>query len=123
MTPEAAIYRLLSELEIPVYAVTSVPSDAEFPYSTVDMVAGAFWDGEMSLTLDLWYRGDSESAPNAKAHELSSLIGSGGRILKCDGGAIWVKRGSPFSQSMGDQDDDKIKRRHINLIIESFLQD
>ena len=118
MTPEAAIFSLLGELGIPAYAATSVPDDAGYPYATAEMSAGTFWDGEIPVPVSLWYRGDSESEPNAKARELSALVGAGGRVLPCDGGAVWVKRGSPFSQSMGDSTDDKIKRRYVNLTAE-----
>lgn len=118
MTPEAAILSLLGELGIPAYAAASVPDDAEFPYATVEMSTGSFWSGEVALPVNLWYRGDSEAEPNAKARELSILVGPGGRVLPCDGGAVWVKRGSPFSQSMGDPADDKIKRRYVNLTAE-----
>lgn len=118
MTPEAAIYRMLEGLGVPVYAATSVPDDAGYPYATVEMAVGAFWDGEVPLPVSLWYYGDSESEPNAKARELSALVGAGGRVIPCDGGAVWVKRGFPFSQSMGDPTDDKIKRRYVNLTAE-----
>lgn len=123
MTPEAAIYGCLSALGVPVYAATSVPVDAEFPYATVEMSSGAFWEGEVPLPVSLWYRGDSEAEPNAKARELSALVGPGGRVLPCDGGAVWLKRGSPFSQSMGDPADDKIKRRYVNLTAEFITTD
>lgn len=118
MTPEAAIFSLLGELGVPAYATASVPDNAEYPYATVEMVVGSFWDGEVSLSVSLWYYGDSESEPNAGARALAAIVGPGGRVLPCDGGAVWVKRGSPFSQSMGDTADDKIKRRHINLTAE-----
>ena len=118
MTPEAAIFSLLGELGIPTYAATSVPSDAEFPYATVEMSTGTFWEGEVPLPVSLWYYGDSEAGPNAKARELVALVGPGGRMLACDGGAVWVKRGSPLVQSMGDQSDDMVKRRYVNLTAE-----
>lgn len=118
MTPEAAIFSLLGELGIPTYAATSVPDDAGYPYATVEMAVGAFWDGEVPLPVSLWYRGDSEAEPNAKARELSALVGPGGRVLACDGGAVWLKRGTPLVQSMGDSADDKIKRRYVNLTAE-----
>lgn len=123
MTPEAAIYRFLEELGIPVYAATSVPDDAEFPYATVEMSSGTFWEGEVALPVSLWYRGDSEAGPNAKARELSALVGPGGRVLACDGGAVWLKRGTPLVQSMGDPADDKIKRRYVNLTAEFITTD
>ena len=118
MTPEAAIFSLLGELGIPTYAATSVPDDATYPYATVEMAVGAFWDGEVPLPVSLWYYGDSESGPNAGARALAQVVGPGGRVVACDGGAVWVKRGSPFSQSMGDPTDDKIKRRYVNLTAE-----
>ena len=118
MTPEAAIFSLLGELGVPVYSATSVPDDAGYPYATVGMAVGSFWDGEVPLPVSLWYYGDSESGPNAGARALATIVGPGGRVLPCDGGAVWVKRGSPFSQSMGDPADDKIKRRYVNLTAE-----
>lgn len=123
MTPEAAIYNFLSGIGIPAYAATSVPDDAAFPYITYELATGTFWEGDVSLAVNIWYRGDSEAAPNAKARKLSQLIGTGGRLIACDGGAIWVKRGSPFCQSMGDSADDKVKRRYINLTLEFITQD
>lgn len=118
MTPEAAIFSLLGELGVPVYSATSVPDDAGYPYCTVGMAVGSFWDGEVPLPVSLWYYGDSEREPNAGARALAAIVGPGGRVIPCDGGAVWVKRGSPFSQSMGDPADDKIKRRYVNLTAE-----
>lgn len=121
MTPEATIYGFMSCFGIPAYAATSVPDDAEFPYITYELAIDDFWGGDVSLPMSIWYRGDSESEPNAKAREVSKTVGTG-RMLVCDGGGIWVKRGSPFCQSMGDVADDKIKRRYINLTLEFITQ-
>jgi hypothetical protein len=44
----------------------------------------------------------------------------GGKIIKCDGGRIWIKRGQPFAQNMGDESDDLIKRKYLNVTIEYF---
>ena len=118
MTPEAAIYGFMSGFGIPAYAATSVPDDAEFPYLTYDLATGDFMDGELAMAVNLWYRGDSEAEPNAKAREIAERITSGGRIIAFTCGAVWIKKGSPFCQSMGDTADDKIKRRYINLNLE-----
>lgn len=118
MTPEAAVYGFMSGFGIPAYAATSVPDDAEFPYITYELATGDFMDGEVSITVNLWYRGDSEAEPNTKAREIAERITSGGRIIAFDGGAVWIKKGSPFCQSMGDTADDKIKRRYVNLTAE-----
>lgn len=118
MTPEAAIYGFLSRFGIPAFAATSVPDGQEFPYITYVMSTGSFWDGEIQIEADVWYRGDGETEPNAKARQISEAIGGGGVVLPCDGGAIWLKRGAPFSQSMGDSSDDRIKRRYLIILAE-----
>lgn len=117
-TKAAAIQKFMGGFGIPAYAVSSVPDDAEMPYITYTLVTDAFTGSETNMTVDIWYYGDGERDPNAKAQEVSDAIGLGGKILPCDGGAIWIKRGSPFIQTVPDSTDDKVKRRHVNLALE-----
>lgn len=121
-TKAAALYGFMSQFGIPAYTASSVPESAEFPYLTYELSLGAFGDGETGITVNLWYRGESESPANAKADEISKAIGSGGRIVQCEGGAIWIKRGTPFCQSVYDTDN-TIKRRYINISAEFFTVD
>ena len=72
----------------------------------------------MSLTVNLWYRTESEAIPNAKAQELSDAIGMGGKVIPCDEGYIWLKRGSPWCKNLADEVDSAIKRRYINMTAE-----
>lgn len=117
MTPEGAIYSFFNGFGIPAYASSSVPSDVNLPYITYDLVVGSWYEGESPMVANIWYYGGSESAPNAKAREISRALGEGGKIIICDGGAIWIKRGSPWSQSLSD-DDDSVKRRYLNFTVE-----
>ena len=39
-------------------------------------------------------------------------------MLPCDGGAVWLKRSTPFSQSMADDTDASIKRRYLLMTAE-----
>lgn len=117
MTPAAAIYDFMAGFGVPAYAATSVPDNAAFPYITYELAVDDFWGGEVALAVDVWYRGDSEAEPNAKAHDISKAL-VGCKCIPCDGGGIVLKKGSPFCQSMGDPADGKIKRRHINLTAE-----
>lgn len=117
MTPAAAVYDFMAGFGIPAYAATSVPDEATFPYITYEFAVDDVWGGEVALAMDIWYRGDSEAGPNAKAREVSkALIGC--KCIPCDGGGIVLKKGSPFCRSMGDPADDKVKRRHVNLAAE-----
>ena len=119
ITKAAAVHGFLSGFGIPAYAATSVPEEAQFPYLTYYLVDGAWGDGDVSMQVDLWYYGGSEAAPNAKAQEISRAVGLGGTLLECDAGAVWVKRGSPFSQTVADgSGDDSVRRRYINLDLE-----
>lgn len=117
MTKGAAIQGFLSQI-MPFYADSSVPEDVVFPYGTYALPLGALDSGEVSMTVKLWFYTEGDAIPNAKAQELSDAIGYGGKVLPCDGGYIWLKRGSPFSQSQSDADNNNVKLRYINVTVE-----
>ena len=117
MTKAAAIYQFWSGFGLTAYEENTVPTDASFPYVTYQLVTDSF-DREIPLTASLWYRSESWTGINAKTEEISQKISRGGKIISCDGGAIWLKRGQPFAQNMGDDSDDLIKRKYINIVAE-----
>lgn len=123
MTKDKALYAFFSSFGIPAYPDTAVLNengepDVVLPYLTYTPIFDA-WGGEpVSLTVNLWYRTESEAGPNAKAQELSEAIGYSGKMLKCDEGFIWLKRGSPWCQNLSDETDPAIKRRYINMTAE-----
>ena len=111
------------------YPETAVPSklhgdteDAAFPYGTYTPSYSAWDDGEASVTVNLWFHGRDEAPANAAAQALSNAIGQSGVTVPCDGGLIWLKRGTPFSQAVQDDDPD-IKRRYINITAEYITID
>ena len=122
MTKAAAIYQFWSGFGLTAYEENTVPTDAAFPYITYQLVTDSF-DREVVATASLWYRGESWTAINAKTEEISQKISRGGKIISCDGGAIWLKRGQPFAQSMGDESDDLIKRKYLNITAEFMTAD
>ena len=117
MTKAAAIYQFWNIFGLTAYEENTVPDDATFPYITYQLVTDSF-DREVAVAASLWYRGESWTDINAKTEEISADIGIGGKIIKCDGGRIWIKRGQPFAQNMGDESDDLIKRKYLNLTFE-----
>lgn len=117
-TKAAALYEFFNQF-LTFYPNTSVPENAQYPYGTYELITSAWEGGEVGLTINLWYRTESETLPNAKAQEMSEAIGLGGKIIPCDGGFIWIKRGSPWCQSIADEDI-AIKRRYINVTAEYF---
>ena len=120
MTKEAALYNFWSMFGLPAYEENSVPTGedgAEFPYITYQVVTDSFGN-DVALTGSVWYRSTSWKEANAKAQEISEKISRGGVTISCDGGIIWIRRGVPFAQSMGDESDDLIKRKYLNITAE-----
>ena len=122
MTKAAAIYQFWNSFGLTAYDENTVPTDADFPYITYQFVTDSF-DREIPLSASLWYRGESWTAINAKTEEISQKISRGGKIISCDGGAIWLKRGQPFAQSMGDESDNLVKRKYLNITAEFMTAD
>lgn len=119
VTPEAAIYTFLSTFSIPAYAASSVPDQATFPYITYDLVLGEWGELEVNMPVNVWYRTESEAEPNAKVREIYQAIGRGGVLAQCDNGVLWLKRGSPWAQAVTvEGEDEKVKRRYVNINIE-----
>ena len=129
MTKEAALYNFWSMFGLPAYEENAVPTGddddknneekyvAEYPYITYQVVTDSFGN-DVALTGSVWYRSTSWKEANAKAQEISNTLSRGGVTIACDGGIIWIRRGVPFAQSMGDDSDDQIKRKYINLVAE-----
>ena len=122
MTKAATIYQFWNSFGLTAYEENSVPDDATFPYITYQLVTDSF-EREIPLAASIWYISESWTAINAKAEEISQKISRGGKIIPCDGGAIWLKRGQPFAQSMGDESDDLIKRKYLNITAEFMTAD
>ena len=122
MTKAAAIYQFWNSFGLTAYEENSVPDDADFPYITYQFVTDSF-DREIPLTVSIWYRSESWTGINAKTEEISQKISRGGKVIPCDGGAIWLKRGQPFAQSMGDESDNLIKRKYLNITAEFMTAD
>lgn len=126
MIKASALYNFFSSFGIEAYEETLVPTGDEapkFPYLTYQLVTDSF-DNEVIIPVSLWYRSEASLlALNIKTDEISQRIGRGGVFLDCDGGKIWIKRGSPFAQTMSDPEDNTIKRKYINITAEFLTAD
>lgn len=126
MTKASALYNFFSSFGIEAYEETLVPTGEEapkFPYLTYQLVTDSF-DNEVLIPVSLWYRSEASLlALNTKTDEISQRIGRGGVFLDCDGGKIWIKRGSPFAQTMSDPEDNTIRRKYINITAEFLTAD
>lgn len=124
-TKAATIYEFWNSFEMPAYEENSVPTGEDapkFPYITYQLVTDSLGN-EVAMSASIWYHSTSWVEANAKTDEVSRAIGLGGKILDCDGGKIWIKRGTPFAQNMGDESDNLIKRKYLNITAEYLTAD
>lgn len=118
-TRTAALAAWLGGFGMPAYSAQAVPDGTEPPYLTLTPVSGAWGDGEQAVTVEIWRRTESEAEANADAEAIGRALGLGGAMLPCDGGGLWVRRGSPFWQAV-DSGEPGVKRRYVNLSIENI---
>lgn len=120
MNKEQALHKFWSSFDLTAYDESTVPTgkDApDFPYLTYSVVTDSF-DTDTAPYASLWYKSTVWTDITAKKDEISNAIGMGGKMLPFDGGAIWIKRGTPFAQRMADDSDDTIRRMYINITME-----
>lgn len=125
MTKEAALHYFWSSFGWNAYEANSVPTGdnaPKFPYITYTVATDSI-ERTVALTSDLWHRGTSWEVVNDLAKRVSEAISGGGKIISCEGGCVWINRGTPFAQNMDDPDDNLIKRKHINISVEFMTAD
>lgn len=119
-----ALQSFWSDYGIPAYDENSVFSGEKspnMPYITYEAATGSI-DSDVLLSASLWYKSTSWAQISQKADEIAADIGMGGKIVPYDGGAMWIKRGQPFSQRMAESGDDTVRRMYLNISVE-FLSD
>lgn len=124
-TKAATIYEFWNSFGMTAYEENSVPTGEDapkFPYITYQLVTDSLGN-EVAMSASIWYRDTSWLEANAKTDEISRAIGLGGKVLDCDGGKIWLKRGTPFAQNMSDESDNLIKRKYLNITAEYLTAD
>ena len=122
MTKEAALYNFWSGFGIPAYEENTVPTNANPPYITYQVVVGSFGNGIM-LTASVYYRSESWNEINEKTREIQQAMKGNGGSLHCDGGGIRLLPEQQFAQNMVDENDDLIKRKYLNITAEFITAD
>ena len=123
MTKEAALKAFWGRF-LTAYQENAVPTGEDrpaYPYITYEVQTGE-WDRPVALSASLWYRTTSWVTPNAMTQQISDFISRGGVIVPCDGGGIYITRGSPFARGGGDSDD-MVKRKILTIMAEFLTED
>lgn len=118
MTKGKAIQEFFSGFGLPAYPLSSVPEDVVFPYLTYPLIVDAGIGNTTTIPVSLWFYTESEAIPNAKAAQISEEIGYGGKVLYFTGGAVWIRRGTPWCRSERDETAANIKLRTLNVELE-----
>lgn len=112
-----ALHEFWSSFGWKAYDENTVPDDAMEQnggkYITYEASVSGF-DETVYLTASLWIRSTAWDEISLKAIEIFEAIGRGGKLLKTDVGYLWVTRGTPFAQRMGE-DDGTIRRIYLNI--------
>lgn len=111
------LHNFWSGFGIPAYDANDVPVKAQLPYITYDVSTDDFGNQRI-LNASLWYRSTRWDEITQKAQQIADTITRGGLMLKYDNGAIWLRRGNPWAQRMGDPSDSMIRLIVLTVYVE-----
>lgn len=113
-----AQYKFWSGFGVPAYEQNSVP-DADhvvFPYITYEAVSSEF-NEDASPYASIWTRSTSWASADRLSDLIEGSIRGGGAIVEHNNGILWITANAPFSTSMGDPNDDMVKRKLLSVTI------
>lgn len=119
MTREKALHQFWSSFGLKAYDEMTVPTGDDapaLPYITYEVVTDNL-NHPVSISGSVWYRSTSWTEVTQKAEQIAEAIGYGHLMIKIDGGYMYLTRGTPFAQRVGDEDD-SIRRILLNLTCE-----
>lgn len=113
-----AQYNFWSSFGVPAYQENSVPDrdTIAYPYITYPAFSAPF-DGDVAANASIWTRSASWERADALADAVQNRLQDGGQVVPYDGGVIWVTAEDAFAQSMGDPNDDLIKRKLLSVVL------
>lgn len=115
MNKVQALHQFWNSYGIPAYEETSVPEFATMPYITYKQATDSF-ENLVLLDANVWYRSNSWIEITEKVEEIAKDIKEFGfKILTFHDGYIYLTPGTPFSQAIDEESDDKVKRIYLNV--------
>jgi len=120
MTALQALHNFWGGFGLMAYDENTVPDDAALPYITYE-ASKDFFAPDIAQSASIWYYSPSWAEITEKEQQIADYIGRGGRMISCDDGAIWIKRGQPWAQRMPDPSDDMIRRITLNVEVEFLV--
>ncbi len=99
------------------YDQNTVPDDAALPYITYEAASDDFGNS-VQLNASIWYRSASWAGASRMEEHIAKSIGRGGVMIPFEGGAMWIRKGTPWAQRMSDPNDDMIRRVVLQITAE-----
>lgn len=87
-------------------------------YITYEVITSNLSTEPVALTASIWDRSTSWAFAQQKADEIAAAIGYGGKVVKIDGGYLWIKLGQPFAQRMADENNYDMRRIYLTISAE-----
>jgi len=88
-----------------------------FPYLTYEYKVSDFDGEDQDLTVNIWYRTESEAIPNQKATEIAKLVKENKPlVIPCDSGKVWIKQVTSIT-GLPDDTAPGVKRRMLNVTV------
>ena len=122
MTKGQAIQKFWESFGLTAYDETAVPDDAPFPYITYSVATDSI-GGIVMRNTSLWYRSYSWKEISEKTEDIArAIVKMHPASVKIDGGRLYITKGMPFAQRMGDTTDDAIRRMLLNINYEFLTE-
>lgn len=116
MDREQAFNSFWNSFDVPAYDTNTVPDNATFPRITYNVVVNDFGT-PTSVLASIWDKNTGWKRITGVADKINSRLSEGGQTVLFDDGMIWIKKGNPFLQRMGDPDD-TIRRIVVTIELE-----
>lgn len=115
-----ALSAFFSNFAIPVYPEDFIPVGASLPYLTVLPVIPADWNQQCTFHARLWYPSTVGKLPILQKTDEIRTVLADGRTLECESGAIFLRAGDPWAQSM-DNPAENYLCTYLNFEVTSYL--
>lgn len=116
MDKEQALHQFWSQFGVEAFDRFTTPEEAAYPRITYECATDNI-GAQLILTGSLWDRSTSWKTVTDLLHTIEAKLGLGGQTINFEGGLLWVKKATPFSQRVGDEDD-SIRRIIVNIEVE-----
>ena len=122
MDKQQAMQSFWGGFGVPAYEESDVPDNADLSqgYITYQKMEGEF-EAPVFPSASIWQRSTSWRKVESVKNNINDTLKNGGVLLPIDGGKVWIQRGSPFAQSVPEEDR-TIRRLLINIAVEFFTE-